>query len=759
MQRMRDKKAVKSSPPETKGSLVEALRLNKWVRRKLNILQDVSLVFNPGEFIVVVGQSGGGKTTLVDAIAGYRPATNGQVYVDGIDVYRNTASMRGKIGYVPQRDIIHMELTVYQALDYSAKLRLPKKTKRAERRQRIEEVLAELDLQNHKDMRISELSGGQQKRVSIGVELLTRPQLFFLDEPTSGLDPGNETMFMRLMRRLADQGRTVIMITHATKNVMIADKVLFMGRGGHMAWFGPPSEAMEYFAEYREDGTANNGPMEFDEIYAILDNPAYGNARDWGVKFSFSKAYSKYIEEPLLSRQQEMEEEKKKTRAQRFKAGRKQARLANKQARREQISALKQFFILSGRNLTILFRDRSSLILMLLIAPIVGSLDLMLAPLLGKDVLSFETGSAVNASVIFYLWSVYALLVGGLSQMREFVKEASIYKRERLVNIKIFPYVMSKIWVALILALYHALAFTIIRRFAFNLPGGFEVLSQIYITLLLATITGMMSGLMASVISNNQSTTPLIMILLTVPMYMFSGALAPVPDYMSVWATTRWSYQSLMGIAGIGSDVSRDACWYMPKELRDSMTLSDKEFYNCNCMGLDMFDKNNCDFPGIGDYYTPELDQEPPTNKASLPELPKEPEIPDPPGAPPDTSNQVQVVQYLTSLKQYQEDVQEIQDDYRESVDVYKALTVIYQNDIIDYQERLAEYTVARVTAVSSAEGLIDSVIERWRWSFVNKKNPAEYRMWLAQVWMAQVVLMVIYLIIILILMKRKDST
>jgi ABC transport system ATP-binding/permease protein len=386
---MREKNSDTVSKPETKGSLVEALHLNKWVTRKINILQDVSLVFKPGEFIAVVGQSGGGKTTMVDAIAGFRPASNGKVFVDGIDVYRNSTSMRGKIGYVPQRDIIHMELTVYQALDYSAKLRLPKKTKRAERKQRIEEVLEELDLQNHKNMRISELSGGQQKRVSIGVELLTRPQLFFLDEPTSGLDPGNETMFMRLLRRLADQGRTVILITHATKNVMMADKVLFMGRGGHMAFFGPPHEAMEYFSEFREEDTVKNGPMEFDEIYAILDNPAYGNAKDWGVKFTFSKAYHKYIEAPLLARQKDLEEGDKKTRTKRIRAASKQAKKANRQARRQQISSFRQFFILSARNLNILFRDRSSLILMLLIAPIVGTLDLMLAPLLGKDVLSF----------------------------------------------------------------------------------------------------------------------------------------------------------------------------------------------------------------------------------------------------------------------------------------------------------------------------------------------------------------------------------
>jgi ABC-type multidrug transport system ATPase subunit len=225
---------------ETSGLRVEAFGLNKWVRKNLNILENISLCFQPREFIVVVGQSGGGKSTLVDAIAGYRPATHGRVMVNGIDVYRNFDAIRNEIGFVPQRDIIHMELTVYQALDYAARLRMPRDTTKAERHKRIMEVLEDLDLVHRKDVQISGLSGGQQKRVSIGVELLTRPGLFFLDEPTSGLDPGTETAFMHLMRRLADQGRTIIMVTHATKNVMLADKVVFLARGGYLAWFGPP---------------------------------------------------------------------------------------------------------------------------------------------------------------------------------------------------------------------------------------------------------------------------------------------------------------------------------------------------------------------------------------------------------------------------------------------------------------------------------------------------------------------------------------
>ena len=259
-----------------------ALGLNKWVRKNLNILANISLVFQPREFIVVVGQSGGGKSTLVDAIAGYRPATHGKVIVNGIDVYRNFDAIRNEIGFVPQRDIIHMELTVYQALDYAAKLRMPRDTSKAERHKRITEVLDDLDLAHRKDNQISSLSGGQQKRVSIGVELITRPGLFFLDEPTSGLDPGTETAFMHLCRRLADQGRTIIMVTHATKNVMLADKVVFLARGGYLAWFGPPDEALAYFDQYRTERERRTSTMEFDQIYAILDDPSKGSAQGMG---------------------------------------------------------------------------------------------------------------------------------------------------------------------------------------------------------------------------------------------------------------------------------------------------------------------------------------------------------------------------------------------------------------------------------------------------------------------------------------------
>ncbi len=270
---------------------------------RFNILKNISVAFQPREFIVVVGQSGGGKSTLVDAIAGYRPATHGMVLVNGTNIYRNFEAVINDIGYVPQRDIIHYELTVYQALDYAARLRMPRDTRKAERHERILEVLDDLDLVERKDTPINKLSGGQIKRVSIGVELLTKPGLFFLDEPTSGLDPGTETAFMHLMRRLADQGRTIVMVTHATKNVMLADKVVFLARGGYLSWFGPPEEALKYFDQYRSDRERRAREMDFDQIYSILDDASKGSAQDWAARYLENPAYQKYVVAPLKAAQ------------------------------------------------------------------------------------------------------------------------------------------------------------------------------------------------------------------------------------------------------------------------------------------------------------------------------------------------------------------------------------------------------------------------------------------------------------------------
>jgi len=742
---------------ESGGLKVEALGLNKWVRKDLNILKDISLSFQPRDFIVVVGQSGGGKSTLLDAIAGYRPATQGQVAVNGIDVYRNFDAIRNEIGYVPQKDIIHMELTVYQALNYAARLRMPKDTTKAERHKRIMEVLDDLDLSHRKDVQISGLSGGQQKRVSIGVELLTKPGLFFLDEPTSGLDPGTETAFMHLMRRLADQGRTIILVTHATKNVMLADKVVFLSRGGYLSWFGPPDEALQYFDQFRTERERRTKQMEFDQIYSVLDDPSKGSPEQWDERYQTHQAYQKHIVQPLQASQQQAAAKKPV-----------QAKKTAKKARGQKVSSLRQFFILSARNLKILTRDRSSLVLMLVAAPLVAMLDLIIAPLMGSSPFDYSDGDAANASITLFLMTIYCLLVAGLSQMREFVKEADIYKRERLVNLKIIPYVASKIWVAALLAFYHAIAYAVIHYIAFDMPGGTTEFILIYITLILAAFSGMVCGLLASALAPAASSAPMIMIMLLVPQIVLSGALAPVPSYASAPASTRWAFEGFIGITGIGSDVAADPCWKLEPEVRDAMTLDDKEAQGCKCMGLAVFDPESCNFPGIGEYYTAEIDQDEPEGEPTEPdplrEKPPEPEIPPAPEEPENQNDTVAMTQYMNSISLYQDEVNRIQDGYRAEMaiyeaeaDLYKSEMLAYQDDMTSYQEDFAEYNIARTSAVGGAEGLIDSMNDEFGWAWVNKENSGEFQSWMLNAWLAQFVIIGVYVIVILYLIKRKD--
>ncbi|MFW6096895.1 MAG: FHA domain-containing protein [Chloroflexota bacterium] len=783
------------------GLHVEAVGLNKWVREDLNILQNISMVFQPREFIVVVGQSGGGKSTLIDAVAGYRPATHGTVHVNDIDVYQNFDAVRNDIGYVPQRDIIHMELTVFQALDYSAQLRMPPDVTEEERHARIMEVLEDLDLAHRKDTQISELSGGQQKRVSIGVELLTKPGLFFLDEPTSGLDPGTETSLMQLMRRLADQGRTIVLITHATKNVMLADKVVFLARGGHLVWYGPPDEALAYFDKYRSERDRRARDIEFDEIYAILEDSRNGTPEEWAERFRNHAAHEKYIARPL----EEVEI---------YPSGNGQAAasaaaqpVAGRQ--KQQISSLRQFSILSSRNIKILTRDKFSLALMLAAAPLVALLQVVLAAVVGANPFDFTEGNFALVLIILFLPTVYAVMVGGLAQMREIVKEQEVYKRERLVNLRILPYVMSKIWVAALLALYQTACYILVHYLAFDMPGGVTEMLVMYFSLLLATMAGMMLGLFSSALAPNPNSAPLIVILLMVPQIVLGGALVPLPGAVTAPISTRWAFEAFMTITGAGSDVARDNCWDLPPEQRSELTLEQKDA-NCNCMGTNALDVNSCSFPGVGQFYTAALDQpapqepgEPPAEPGAPPPepgdpperlgpQPEEPELPPQPERPEDEADQVAMANYFDDLEAWQEEVETIQSGYRAELDDYQAQAQIaeaeleayqeqvnsyqealreYQATVDDYQARLADYQESvfdyqteratwegeRLSAVVPAESMIRQFDQDFGWTFVNKNDSSAYWGRLVVTWVAQSIIIGVLFAGILVLQKRKD--
>ena len=244
------------------------------------ILKDVSFGVPEKSLIAVIGPSGSGKSTLLKALTGYRPANQGDVLYDNRNLYKQFAELRQRIGLVPQDDILHKELTVKKALKYAAKLRFPADTTTAEREARIDEVLRELKLDIHKEKKVTSLSGGQRKRVSVALELLTKPSLIFLDEPTSGLDPGMDRDVMQLLRGLADDGRTVLVVTHSVAELAICDKLLVMAPGGSVAYFGPPEEALNFF-----------GYDTWADVFSAFEN--YRDY-DWAGRWKGSQHYQMY---------------------------------------------------------------------------------------------------------------------------------------------------------------------------------------------------------------------------------------------------------------------------------------------------------------------------------------------------------------------------------------------------------------------------------------------------------------------------------
>ncbi|MEA2008072.1 MAG: FHA domain-containing protein, partial [Chloroflexota bacterium] len=565
------------------GIKITVENINQQVTDSLNLLKNINLIIEPNEFVALVGMSGSGKTTFLNAISGYWPASHGQVLVNGIELYENYDLFRNDVGYVPQKDIVHTELTPKDALDYVAQLRMPSDIGKAERRTVVQDVLKELDLIERQDVPISNLSGGQLKRVSIGVELLTKPRLFFLDEPTSGLDPGTEYDMMKLMRNLADQGRTVILITHATKNVMLCDKVVFLARGGNLAFYGAPEDALAYFDEHRTDRERREKKMEFDDIYRILDDDSRGAPNEWRERYLQSHVYAKIMG---------VDSSQAKNRP----AAAQQAEKLKTAKRR--LSSLRQFFILSARNLKIITQDRISLAMMLVLAPILGLMDFIW----GTNLFDPVTGDVELVLSQWYMLAIVALLAGALSSVREIVKESDIYKRERAVNLRIFPYLMSKVWVGFVLAIYQAAVLMAFRVF-FVRPVIPTIPDYIafFITLFLGSLSGYLVGLMISSIAPNQNTAMILLIIILVPQFLFAGALLPIDAIpvgrpISVITSSRWAWEGFIKSTHMGDKIMEDPCLAFPANDRQHMPDILKN--DCACMGDSIF--TDCaDFPGI----------------------------------------------------------------------------------------------------------------------------------------------------------------
>jgi ABC-type multidrug transport system ATPase subunit/pSer/pThr/pTyr-binding forkhead associated (FHA) protein len=478
---------------------VSAAGLSQSVGR-ICLLDHVSLAFNPGEFVGLLGPSGAGKTTLLNALTGLRPARTGQVYVNGEPLYEQYERLRHLIGYVPQEDIIHRELTSRLALTYAGRLRLPRDVSRGELARLVEETLTALDLAERADVVIGRLSGGQRKRVSVGVELLSRPGILFLDEPTSGLDPSTESLLMRKLQRIAHQGRTVVCTTHVMENVDLFDKVAVLAPGGRLAYFGPPAQAKTYF-----------GIDKFTLLYDRLEEKP---PEVWQEEYRQSPLHQELV----------------------FSAERKAPPDGAQPNRRTgppaTTSWLSQLAILSGRFWKILWSDKLNLALL-------AGQPLLIAGLI--------SGVFKEQPVIGFLLVIAALWFGCSVAAQQIVKERPVYRRERMVNLRVDAYVLSKFFpLAAVSTAQCALMLAIVAVFR-GLEGNLLIHS---LGLSLAAANGVALGLIISAQAANADKAMSVVPLVLMPQIILAGSLVPLPGMnWGTWAAShlavaRWANQT-----------------------------------------------------------------------------------------------------------------------------------------------------------------------------------------------------------------------
>nr|WP_237535232.1 FHA domain-containing protein [Streptomyces sp. SID3343] len=504
------------------------------------LLDNVSFPLAEKNLLAIVGGSGAGKSTLLGALTGSRRAASGKILYDGRDLYANNAELRQRIGLVPQDDILHAQLTARTALRYAARLRFPEDTDASERERRVEEVIGELSLDKmprgatspYADTRVSSLSGGQRKRVSVAVELLTKPSVLFLDEPTSGLDEGLERSVMEKLRELADDGRTVIVVTHSTRSLNVCDRVLVLAPGGRIAFFGPPDEALPFF-----------GKSDWPEVFKLFDEQPDG---DYEGPFRRSELYGRYIEVG-------------RDRAHAVQGDRPQAKPPKRQGWFAQLATL------SRRYLAVIASDRKYLAL-LAMAPLFLGMLCRVIP--GRLVMAegAPPGSNQEASTKLLVLFVISGLMGTATAVNELIKERAIYRRERSAGLSVSAYLGSKIIVLGLISTLQGIVLTAVALVGIKLPAKGVVLSppiiEIGIAVVLSAIAAMAVGLVVSAAIGSAELAMPLLVVIAIVQVVLCGGLFPLNGKAGIeqiaWlAPARWAFAASASTIDLATQLPR----------------------------------------------------------------------------------------------------------------------------------------------------------------------------------------------------------
>jgi ABC-type multidrug transport system ATPase subunit/predicted component of type VI protein secretion system len=476
------------------------------------LLSDISLTARPGTLTAVIGGSGAGKSTLARLIAGYTTPTSGTVTFEGHDIHAEYASLRSRIGMVPQDDVVHRQLTVNQALSYAAELRLPPDTSKTDRTKVVAQVLEELDLTKHAHTRVDKLSGGQRKRASVALELLTGPSLLMLDEPTSGLDPALDLQVMTMLRQLADAGRVVLVVTHSLSYLDVCDQVLLVAPGGKTAYCGPPDGIGDVM------GTTNWAKI-FSQVGA---DPDEANRR------------FREREEPQPPSTSD-----------------EPADLGEP----AHTSLRRQISTIARRQVRLVVADRAYFVFLALLPFILGALSLTVPGNTGFRPAG-PHGTPDESAQILALLLPAAAFMGVALTIRDLVGERAIFQREQAVGLSTTAYLLAKTLVFCGFAVLQAAIVTAIVVAGKGAPSQGAVLlghstaaatGELFLTVAAACVASAVLGLaISSLVRSSEQIMPLFVVAVMAQLVL-CGGMVPVTgrlglDQLSWLMPARWGY-------------------------------------------------------------------------------------------------------------------------------------------------------------------------------------------------------------------------
>ncbi len=531
---------------------LEAIELVREGKDKNNeiqrLLNTISLVIEPGNLVALAGTSNANQSVLLRTLLGIEAPNRGAVYANGEDLRKHFDSYSCSIGFVPKDDALHGELTVAEALIYAIKLRLPADINVD---QVFKKVLDDIEMFEHRHELINSLSKSDRKRVSIGVELVVDPKLFFLEEPTLGLDPGLDKKMVSLLRKLADQERTVIFTGQANANLTICDRLVFLGGGGHLCYFGPPADIYSFFAIHNQDFTGIYSELEKGESIVRL----------WEDKYRYSSYYQRYIAVPLSLNPSQQPA--------------KFAKLSNS----ARGSSFRQLILLIQRYFQLAIRDKINFTTVVFSAAIC---PILLAGIKNTEPFIFTNSSdsrlAFLALRFLLFFSLSAILVGVSSSVSEIVKEQAIFKRERLGSLGLFPYLISKLIGFKGLACLQAVVMTAIILLGFEQPDSDLITWPVGlgITTFLTLVASMNLGLMVSAFVSNIAQTYKVLPLILGFQIIFSGVFFKLDSLFTIERLARWISWltvSRWSVGAYGSLVNINAMVAKPIELSDGNFL------------------------------------------------------------------------------------------------------------------------------------------------------------------------------------------